>query len=48
MSVDPYRAFAPDGNLNTTDPDARRMKVGRDFIPASPSVAEVTAIGAER
>src|SRR5207248_7535097 len=24
----------PDGKLNTTDPDARRMKFGRNFIPA--------------
>jgi hypothetical protein len=25
---------APEGKLNTTDPDARRMKVGRNFMPA--------------
>nr|MDQ3093038.1 transposase [Actinomycetota bacterium] len=25
---------APEGKLNTTDPDARRMKSGRSFIPA--------------
>src|ERR671925_441059 len=24
----------PDGKINTTDPDARRMKFGRNFIPA--------------
>jgi hypothetical protein len=28
------RPSAPDGKLNTTDPDARRMKFGRNFIPA--------------
>jgi hypothetical protein len=24
----------PEGKINTTDPDARRMKFGRNFIPA--------------
>jgi transposase len=31
----PYQPPAkPDGKINTTDPDARRMKFGRNFIPA--------------
>jgi transposase len=31
----PYEPPAkPDGKINTTDPDARRMKFGRNFIPA--------------
>jgi hypothetical protein len=31
----PYEPPAkPDGKINTTDPDARRMKFGRNFLPA--------------
>ena len=31
----PYQPPAkPDGKINTTDPDARRMKFGRNYIPA--------------
>jgi len=33
----------PDGKLNTTDPDARRMKSGRNFIPAYNAQAVATA-----
>lgn len=33
---------APEGKINTTDPDARRMKRGRDFIPAYNVQAAVT------
>jgi hypothetical protein len=32
----------PDGKLNTTDPDARRMKQGRNFIPAYNAQAVTT------
>ncbi len=32
----------PDGKLNTTDPDARRMKFGRNFIPAYNAQAVTT------
>jgi Transposase DDE domain len=32
----------PDGKINTTDPDARRMKFGRNFIPAYNARAAVT------
>jgi Transposase DDE domain len=32
----------PDGKINTTDPDARRMKFGRNFIPAYNAQAAVT------
>jgi transposase len=32
----------PDGKINTTDPDARRMKSGRNFIPAYNAQAAVT------
>jgi transposase len=32
----------PAGKINTTDPDARRMKRGRDFIPAYNAQAAVT------
>ena len=32
----------PDSKLNTTDPDARRMKFGRNFIPAYNAQAAVT------
>jgi transposase len=34
---------APDGKLNTTDPDARRMKFGRNFIPAYNAQAVTTS-----
>ena len=34
---------APDGKLNTTDPDARRMKFGRNFMPAYNAQAVATA-----
>src|SRR6266511_1300992 len=34
---------APDGKLNTTDPDARRMKFGRNFMPAYNAQAVTTA-----
>jgi transposase len=48
----------PDGKLNTTDPDARRMKSGRAFIPAYNAqvvtteqqiviAAEVTTVGGD-
>ena len=33
----------PEGKINTIDPDARRMKVGRDFIAAYNAQAAVTA-----
>jgi transposase len=33
---------APEGKINTTDPDARRMKVGRTFIPAYNAQAVTT------
>ena len=33
---------SPEGKINTTDPDARRMKRGRDFIPAYNAQAAVT------
>jgi transposase len=40
---DPYTPPAqPDGKINTTDPDARRMKFGRNFIPAYNAQAAVT------
>jgi len=32
----------PDGKLNTTDPDARRMKFGRNFMPAYNAQAVTT------
>jgi transposase len=32
----------PEGKLNTTDPDARRMKYGREFIPAYNAQAVTT------
>src|SRR5215217_4420056 len=32
----------PEGKINTTDPDARRMKFGRNFIPAYNAQAAVT------
>jgi Transposase DDE domain len=32
----------PEGKINTTDPDARRMKFGRNFIPAYDAQAAVT------
>jgi Transposase DDE domain len=32
----------PEGRINTTDPDARRMKFGRNFIPAYNAQAAVT------
>src|SRR3989442_458539 len=32
----------PGGKINTTDPDARRMKFGRNFIPAYNAQAVVT------
>jgi hypothetical protein len=35
-------AERPDGRLNTTDPDARRMKRGREFIPAYNAQAVTT------
>jgi transposase len=39
----PYRPPAtPEGKINTTDPDAKRMKRGRDFIPAYNAQAAVT------
>ena len=34
---------APEGKLNTTDPDARRMKFGRNFMPAYNAQAVTTA-----
>jgi hypothetical protein len=40
---DPYEPpEVPDGKVNTTDPDARRMKIGRNFIPAYNAQAAVT------
>src|SRR5439155_12235411 len=33
----------PEGKINTTDPDARRMKFGRNFLPAYNAQAVVTA-----
>jgi hypothetical protein len=40
---DPHTPPArPDGKINTTDPDARRMKFGRNFIPAYNAQAAVT------
>ncbi len=40
---DPYTPPAqPEGRLNTTDPDAKRMKFGRNFIPAYNAQAAVT------
>jgi hypothetical protein len=32
----------PEGKLNTTDPDARRMKFGRNFMPAYNAQAVTT------
>ena len=32
----------PEGKINTTDPDARRMKFGRNFIPAYNAQAVTT------
>jgi transposase len=34
---------APEGKINTTDPDARRMKFGRNFIPAYNAQAVTTS-----
>ena len=40
---DPHTPPArPEGEINTTDPDARRMKFGRNFIPAYNAQAAVT------
>jgi transposase len=40
---DPHTPPArPEGKINTTDPDARRMKFGRNFIPAYNAQAAVT------
>jgi transposase len=40
----PYTPPArPEGKINTTDPDARRMKFGRNFIPAYNAQAVTTA-----
>jgi transposase len=40
---DPYAPpELPDGRINTTDPDARRMKFGRNFIPAYNAQVAVT------
>jgi transposase len=40
---DPYEPpTQPEGKINTTDPDARRMKFGRNFIPAYNAQAAVT------
>jgi transposase len=40
----PYQPPAkPEGKINTTDPDARRMKFGRNFIPAYNAQAVATA-----
>jgi hypothetical protein len=36
------RPSYPAGKINTTDPDARRMKFGRNFIPAYNAQAAVT------
>jgi hypothetical protein len=42
-SPDPYEpSELPAGKINTTDPDARRMKFGRNFIPAYNAQAAVT------
>ena len=39
----PYRPPAtPEGKINATDPDAKRMKFGRNFIPAYNAQAAVT------
>jgi transposase len=39
----PYEPSArPEGKINTTDPDARRMKFGRNFIPAYNAQAVTT------
>ncbi len=39
----PYTPSAtPEGKINTTDPDARRMKFGRNFIPAYNAQAVTT------
>jgi transposase len=39
----PYEPPAkPEGKINTTDPDARRMKFGRNFIPAHNAQAVAT------
>ncbi len=39
----PYQPPAvPEGKINTTDPDARRMKFGRNFIPAYNAQAVTT------
>jgi Transposase DDE domain len=39
----PYEpAGLPEGKINTTDPDARRLKFGRNFIPAYNAQAAVT------
>lgn len=32
----------PDGKINTSDPDARRMKFGRNFMPAYDAQAVTT------
>jgi DDE family transposase len=34
---------APEGKINTTDPDARRMKFGRNFMPAYNAQAVTTS-----
>jgi hypothetical protein len=40
---DPYEPpTQPEGKINTTDPDVRRMKFGRNFIPAYNAQAAVT------
>src|SRR5215216_5705909 len=42
--ANPYEpSEVPVGKINTTDPDARRMKFGRNFIPAYNAQAAVTA-----
>jgi hypothetical protein len=39
----PYSPLeAPEGKLNTTDPDARRMKFGRNFMPPYKAQAVTT------
>src|SRR5207244_6537739 len=46
MGPGPNRSEPPEkpaGKINTTDPDARRMKFGRNFIPAYNAQAVVTA-----
>jgi len=41
--ANPYEpSEVPVGKINTTDPDARRMKFGRNFIPAYNAQAAVT------